>query len=141
MDFNNLEELYSDLENKRKIVLGKLGECAKELLNETIDEEVYNSYQPRYYQRRYKNGGYGDENNIHIKFISPNYLKITNETLANGDEYGQRLDNIIEEGIYSWKNHPNERPVFDITKQKIEDSQILDGIVKREFKNLGFKME
>ena len=142
MDFNNLDELYLNLEKKKEFILGSLGEYAKGVLSETIEEEIYNGdFQPRYYQRRYKNGGFGDENNININKISSDVIEITNDTLANGDDYGERLDSIIEEGNYKWRRHPEARPVFEITNQKLNENRILEKIAKKEFESLGFKIE
>ncbi|MBM7835715.1 hypothetical protein [Clostridium sardiniense] len=143
MDFNNLKDLYSDISKKREIILETLGEVASDVLDETIEKVVYDGdFQPNFYERRYKNKGYGDRENINTEIISPGIIQITNETLANGDEKGERLDSIIEYGeSYGWNRQPDERPVFDITKQKLNQSGILEKVVKKELNLLGFETE
>lgn len=143
MDFNNLKDLYSDISKKREIILETVGEVASDLLNETIMEEVYNGeFEPNFYERRGRNNGYGDRENIETELISPDIIEITNETLANGNEIGRGLDSIIEYGeAYTWKRQPPERPVFDITKQKLNKSGILEKVVKKELNLLGLETE
>ena len=142
MDYDNLDDLLNDLQNDvENKVLNTLGEVSKEVLKETIDETIYNGdFQPRTYLRRYSNGGYGDENNIHIKKIAEGLLEMTNDTLANGDEQGERLDDIIEYGRgYHWKRQPPPRPVFEITQAKL-DSGILEDVAIKKLKELGYKI-
>lgn len=142
MDYDNLDYLLNDLQNVvENNVLNTLSGVAKEVLKETTDEIVYNGgFQPNGYLRRYKNGGYGDENNIHITKITNGLVQITNDTLANGDEKGERLDEIIEYGRdYHWKRQPPPRPVFEITQAKL-DSGILEDVAIKKLKELGYKI-
>lgn len=143
MDYDNLDDLLNDLKyNVENPLLDTLGEVSKEVLKETIDETIYNGeFQPNVYLRRYENGGFGDERNIHMTKIDNGVLQITNDTLANGDESGQRLDEIIEYGQdYHWRNQPPPRPVFEITKAKL-NSGLLENVTKIKLKEIGYETD
>lgn len=143
MDYDNFDDLFNDLkETVENPVLNTLGEVGKEVIKETTDEIVYHSeFQPYTYLRRYEMGGYGDEDNIHIRKIGDGLLELTNDTLANGDQSGERLDEIIEYGKnYNWRRQPPPRPVFEIVKQKLSNEFLTD-VVKQKLKEIGYKTE
>ncbi|MEG2250117.1 MAG: hypothetical protein RR909_04120 [Bacilli bacterium] len=144
MEFNNVDEIYEYI-NTEKLprVLDRVGNFVSDQLNETIEDELYHGdFEPNFYQRRYKNGGYGDRNNIHINYIKPGLIEVVNESLANGDENGNRLDSIIEYGEeYGWNRQPPPRPVFEITKDKLELGDLMSEVVIKELGNLGLESE
>lgn len=143
MDFNSLDELYLDVSKKCPSILEKMGEVAEDTLENTINEIIYEGgFQPKVYSRRYKNKGFADINNINMDFISSDTLEITNDTLANGSESGERLDNIIEYGQdYTWKRQPPPRPVFEITNEILNKSNILETVLEKELKKMGYELE
>ena len=143
MDFNSLDELYLDVSKKCPSILEKMGEVAEDTLENTINEVIYEGdFQPKVYSRRYKNKGFADINNINMDFISSDTLEITNDTLANGSESGERLDNIIEYGQdYTWKRQPPPRPVFEITNEILNKSNILETVLEKELKKMGYELE
>lgn len=142
MDFNNIDEIYNYInDNEIPRLLSKTGDVVGDELEETIEDELYHGdFEPNFYQRRYKNGGYGDRNNIHVNYIKPGLIEVVNESLANGDEKGNRLDSIIEYGEeYGWNRQPPPRPVFEITKDKLETNGLLEEVVTKELKKSGFE--
>lgn len=138
-----LGDLENILQNAKDEVLNIMGETAREVLDETIQEVLYEGeFQPTQYERRGDNGGYGDINNMPIDRIDSDTVMITNNTTGWDDAYGQRIDSIIESGIgYTWKHQPPSRPVFKITRDKLDKNKILENVARNKLESLGFEVE
>lgn len=130
---------YRSLQNKVSLACG---EYAKEVLAETIEEEIYKGdFQPNYYIRRYNNGGYGDRRNIRVRLVKDGLVYVENITRGIGDT-NNRIDNIIESGEgYTWNRQPPPRPVFAITKAKLRRDPNLIRIAKEVINKEGFKIK
>lgn len=141
----NINELTQNIEKilQDKNIMAELSKPAVDILNNNIEKMLYEGdFQPNIYERRYKNGGYGDPNNIKIDFINDNKIEITNETLANGEEKGERLDKIIEFGEdYNWNRQPPPRPIFKATKEELIKTRILKKRLKEILESKGLKVK
>lgn len=120
----------------------KITDVIEEKYSEEVDK-MYNEYDRSYYNPRYKNGGFADETNwdTDVKINNDGVvLTLTNETKPKYDSM-HRLDEIIEEGIYNWRRHPEARPVYERTQERIEDENIVEEILERELKKYGWDIK
>lgn len=145
---SKIEDITALIQKKVGLIAQEcVGTISENILAETIEEEVYEGeFQPYgenpYIRRHTSEGGYGDEDSLKTTIIQNDNGDITivttNEALAVGSEYGNRLDEIIEEGNpYLWKHKPPKRPVFAIAKAKIRDNKenIVNTIKKKLIAN------
>lgn len=140
---NDIDNILLELaKNITRVADNKLTNEIKEVYKEEVDY-MYNEFQPFTYERRYDNKGFADENNWEMNVdISNNgvSLELTNETEAVNST--ERLDKIIEEGIYDWTGAvPKERPVYYRAEQRLKDEQIVENILESELKKFGYKFK
>lgn len=131
-------ELFSDLEEKvSNSMLTSVDKIVKNIYKRNT-EKMYDSYSPTYYKRRYDNKGFSDEGNLESRVDETGeffeYI-MTNETLANGDNKGNRLDSYIEEGRYTWKKKPEKRPVYEWTQEEIDATNEVEQAIYRDLKS------
>ena len=130
-------ELFSDLEEELSTsMLTSVDKVVKKVYKRNV-EKMYDSYSPTYYKRRYDDEGFGDESNLESRVDetgdSFEYV-MTNETLANGDNRGDRLDVYIEEGKYNWSRKPGKREVSKLTQQEIDSSSEVENAIYKDLK-------
>lgn len=141
-DYDDIAELLTDLEDDvSAILLTDLDREVKEIYKEQVNL-AYSSYEPSYYIRRYdRNGGFADESNwqsdISKKRNGFEYT-LENEALAVGEDRGDRLDMIIEEGIYQYTPNPGKREVYQNTQDEIDNSDILEKALDKSLRNKGW---
>lgn len=131
-------ELFSDLEEELTTsILTSVDKVVKKVYKRNV-EKMYDSYSPTYYKRRYDDKGFGDESNLESRVDetgdSFEYV-MTNETLANGDNRGDRLDTYIEEGKYNWKRHPGKREIYSNTQEEIDSSSEVENAIYKDLKD------
>ncbi|MGL4730112.1 MAG: hypothetical protein ACRCW0_00830 [Clostridium sp.] len=128
-----------DLEDE---IVVEQGNYAGNVLQEEIENLVYKgNFQPNYYIRRYTNGGYGDRRNIRVRLVDKGVAMIENVTTGVGDTT-DRIDNIIENGEgYTWNRQPPPRPVFEKTRQRLNNDPNLLRIAKQVLNNKGFETD
>lgn len=131
-------ELFNDLKDELSTsMLTSVDKVVKKKYRDNV-KKMYNSYNPTYHQRRYDNDGFLDEDNwqssIDEMGDSFEYI-MTNETLANGDDRGDRLDKYIEEGIYSWRRHPGKREVYFDTQNEIDSSNEVENAIYKDLRD------
>lgn len=141
-DYNDELELLSELQSDlMDIMAGEVDEVAKEVYENQVDY-MYKEYDRTYYNPRYKNNGFADRDNwkSEVKKIG-DIVEYTmeNTTMANGDDKENRLDQYIEQGRYSWRKHPGERPVYARTQNILDETShvdiaLEDGLSKRGWK-------
>lgn len=131
-------ELFSDLEEALSTsMLTSVDKIVKKVYKRNV-EKMYDSYSPTYYKRRYDDKGFGDESNLESRVDetgdSFEYV-MTNETLANGDNRGDRLDTYIEEGKYNWSRKPGKREVSKLTQQEIDSGNEVENTIYKDLKD------
>lgn len=132
MQVNSIEELKQVLSQKIAKVIMDDHEL-KEAVNQG-SKQIYDEFEPMTYQRRYEEGGFGDPDNIDMEVeVTGNgvEVKITNDTLANGDDAGEYLDYYIDNGIYEWNRRPSERHFMEYSKNIIEENDLIKKIIKK----------
>ena len=131
-------ELFSDLEEElTNSLLTSVDRKVKKIYKGNV-KKMYNSYDRTSYIPRYDKGGFLDEDNWESRVDetgdSFEYI-MTNETLANGDNRGNRLDEYIEEGSYNWSRRPGERPVYEWTQDEIDSSNEIENAIYKDLKD------
>lgn len=130
-------ELFSDLEEAiTNSLLTSVDRKVKKIYKGNV-KKMYNSYDRTSYIPRYDKGGFLDEDNWESRVDetgdSFEYV-MTNETLANGDNRGDRLDTYIEEGKYNWSRKPGKRPVYEWTQEEIDSSSEVENVIYKDLK-------
>ena len=131
-------ELFGDLEEAiTNSLLTSVDRKVKKIYKGNV-KKMYNSYDRTSYIPRYDKGGFLDEDNWESRVDetgdSFEYI-ITNETLANGDNKGDRLDTYIEEGIYNWSRKPGKREVSKLTQEEIDSSNEVENAIYKDLKD------
>ena len=131
-------ELFGDLEEAiTSSLLTSVDKKVKKMYKGNV-KKMYNSYDRTSYIPRYDKGGFLDEDNWESRVDetgdSFEYI-MTNETLANGDNRGNRLDAYIEEGSYNWSRRPGERPVYEWTQDEIDSSNEIENAIYKDLKD------
>lgn len=131
-------ELFGDLEEAiTSSLLTSVDKKVKKMYKGNV-KKMYNSYDRTSYIPRYDKGGFLDEDNWESRVDetgdSFEYI-MTNETLANGDNRGNRLDEYIEEGSYNWSRRPGERPVYEWTQDEIDSSNEIENAIYKDLKD------
>lgn len=131
-------ELFGDLEEAiTSSLLTSVDKKVKKMYKGNV-KKMYNSYDRTSYIPRYDKGGFLDEDNWESRVDetgdSFEYI-MTNETLANGDNRGNRLDEYIEEGSYNWSRRPGERPVYEWAQEEIDSSNEVENIIYKDLKD------
>ena len=130
-------ELFGDLEEAiTNSLLTSVDRKVKKIYKGNV-KKMYNSYDRTSYIPRYDKGGFLDEDNWESRVDetgdSFEYV-MTNETLANGDNRGDRLDTYIEEGKYNWSRKPGKRPVYEWTQEEIDSSSEVENAIYKDLK-------
>lgn len=131
-------ELFGDLEEAiTNSLLTSVDRKVKKIYKGNV-KKMYNSYDRTSYIPRYDKGGFLDEDNWESRVDetgdSFEYV-MTNETLANGDNRGDRLDTYIEEGKYNWNRKPGKRPVYEWTQEEIDSSSEVENAIYKDLKD------
>lgn len=131
MDFDNLDLLFSDMYSTVDTeVTPKLAEEIETVVQEE-SEHIYDEFTPTQYVRTYD---FADRDNIQsniTKVGNETIITTMNNSLAKGDEEGEFLDDIIENGErYGWSHKPPKRPVFERSIERIQGEQLVENIVK-----------
>lgn len=130
-------ELFGDLEEAiTNSLLTSVDRKVKKIYEGNV-KKMYNSYDRTSYIPRYDKGGFLDEDNWESRVDetgdSFEYI-MSNVTLANGDNRGDRLDEYIEEGSYNWSRRPGERPVYEWTQDEIDSSDEIENAIYKDLK-------
>lgn len=142
----------------------EVGEAAKDVLQETIYQNVY-SYQPSVWaemKRRYDSGGLGDRNNMIASVNDVGTAGRTHElqvqTFAGLQDYGPNfrggfigigpsmptgglghLDEIVETGDPSYRQ-PGPRPFYADAEKMLVNSGIVEGELAAALLRAGFEI-
>ena len=131
MDFNSIEALFADFQST---IITDVAPKVENEVETVVQEEsgyIYDEFDPTQYVRTFD---FEKRENIQSTTINNgDEITITtmNNTLATGDEEGEFLDDIIEDGErYGWKNKPPKRPVFERSIERIKNEQVIEGAIR-----------
>ena len=140
-DYDDLDDLFNDLESDLiDIMTDEVDKVVKKVYENQVDY-MYDEYDRTYYEPRYKNDGFADEDNWRSEVTKKgDALEYTmkNTTMTNGDNVG-RLDRYIEQGIYNWKRHPNKRPVYARSQEILDGTSHVDIALSEGLSKKGWK--
>lgn len=145
MDFIDVDDLTRYINQSIVRVMDeKVNDEVREVIAEEIDY-AYSEFQPNTYTRRYNStGGFADPNMIETEEdLKPQgySIEFTNEAIADGDDFGQRLDFIIENGIYNWKRKPPKRPVMARSIERLEKENVVEMSLRVGLKKYGVELK
>ena len=155
-DFNSLKA--GILEEMKAVLASNLGLMLEDFLkweiSRSVEENVYNVYQPKQYERRKNKGGLSDRKNIQITSIELDgeKVRVTAENLTEGAwNEGVEISHIIEYGAFAnqtmafWYDEgvwQQPRPFMAKLMEEIKKNPSeLHGVIATSFKNAGFKIK
>lgn len=141
----NLKELEKELRKRIDIaMLTDVTQTVSEVMIDHIQQDVYDTYEPTVYNRRWDNGGLADPNNV-VSSMEGNTLIVENYTLGNqyingrnGDvskNYNKPIVNIIETGVgydtrFNMKRPFIENTIYDLATNKYHVEALKQGLNK-----------
>lgn len=156
MVVKNLKELERELRARIDYaLLTDVAEVVTTVMLDHIERDVYDSYIPHEYVRRYDNGGLMDISNINSS-IEGDTLVVENNTMANpyifvqgkmikSDNAGQELAPIIETGwgydFGNWTYHGVARPFVYNTKEDLSDNKYHVIALRQGLKRQGIEVK
>lgn len=156
MVVKNLKELERELRTRIDYaLLTDVAEVITTVMLDHIERDVYDSYIPHKYARRYDNGGLRDISNINSS-IEGDTLVVENNTMANpyifvqgemtkSDNAGQELAPIIETGweydFGDWKYYGVARPFMYNTKEGLRDNKYHVIALRQGLKRQGIEVK
>lgn len=131
MDFNSLDELFADFQST--VIAEVIPEIENEV--ETIiqeeSEHIYEEFTPTQYERTFDFEKRENIQSTTVNIGDEIIITTMNNTLANGDEKGEFLDDIIENGErYGWSHNPPKRPFMERSNERIQNEHIVEEVVK-----------
>lgn len=142
MDIDNLVNYIN--QSIVRVMDEKVNDEVREVISEEIDY-AYEEFAPLQYTRRYnESGGFADPNMIETEENLGTYgysIEFTNEAIADGDEFGQRLDYIIENGVYNWKRKPPKRPVMARSIERLNKEKVIEISLRVGLKKYGVELK
>jgi hypothetical protein len=142
VDFDNLKDLERYLRAQIGDVMEtELSEEVKTVMQQAITETVYDSYDPKIYQRR-SVGGLGDRNNIHAEMVGEMSLEVSNIAPLNnayGRSPGRNLSEIIISGdgyLYDGDfRYP--RDFIGATEESLEQTNSFERVMRQGLNKRG----
>ena len=142
--YNDIDELFEDLIND--IEGGIVEEVSKEMKKieqESIDENVYNVFAPKEYDRRKDGGGLRSEGNMETIVTKTGdgiTIEIHNSTTGNSnynDYWRGEIQDLILEGRYMWNGSmPPPRDFITPAQQRVDAK--IESIVESALNKLGW---
>ena len=124
--FSSLKELEKFLESSiTKVLKENVGYKVVEVMQDNIQNVVYNSYSPTEYERREHNGGLIDSNNIEVTPVGGDTIVVENITPPNltykhDRLQGDRIDYAVESGRDYDFFSPGSRPFIESTRDDLK---------------------
>jgi hypothetical protein len=123
--FSNLKDVEKYLQKKvSNALVNEVAQSVKETEAKIINDTVYDVYEPRYYVRRFDNGGLSDTDNMKSELVEDGVLIVTNETPPNPNYPHRALRSTVAEVVeygdgYTFYN-PGSRPFTRNTVNELE---------------------
>ena len=116
---NSIEKILAEINSKIQNALeNEVAETVIDTMQEVIQEDVYNTYQPEYYKRRYHDNGLIDRDNIHID-VAENSITLKNEAILTGGEADFKLDEAV---VYGYGGLPAPRDFYSSCRERLNDT-------------------
>lgn len=140
--FDNLEDDLNDT------ILQEVVPIVEEVVHEK-STDIYDEFTPTMYERRYENniqGSFGDREMINTQTVGSIKsgeinLITTNDSLANGSDKGNYLDDIIEDGErYTWSHQPPARPFAERAIEELHESNKIENAIEKGMKSKGYNI-
>lgn len=149
---NDLDDFLKELKrDMTTAVRTEVIEVMKDIQQETIDDVVYNSYSPSYYDRRGDEDGLRDRDNMKVDVMIRGdnmNIEMTNETRGNTSYTGSTngyIADIIESGQGYWNSSLDERigarPFQEETQNRIDSGSEIEKTIENTLKELGYDFE
>ena len=140
-------QLHTDIDT---VLLNEVAETAKQYLQSSILENVYDAYAPTQYERRYSDGGLADPENFVESIAGEHTLEITDIASGNRSQPGpwtDDLDDTIERGEpYLWlksriaEMQPYPRPFYKPAEDDFIDSGMFDRTLAEGLNAMGYEV-
>jgi hypothetical protein len=154
MQAKNDAELHAFVMNDLEKIADEIGKYILTQVQQTIDEEVYEVYQPEIYDRLYMNGGFigswihyagrnGDSEVVANVFSNPYLMTLNEEKYQHGSEYGGDRRFEMSEDIrygksYDW-GFEMERDFWTPLEEFVEEGSEIDKALEMGWKKRGIK--
>ena len=136
--FKKIDSLFDYLNANVILIMQQIvNEEVIPIMLDVIKKEVYDVYEPTFYQRRYANNGLLDQTNFEVEMdAGKNFveIKVRNNTKPNGKYTQPYLDVMIVNGT---PNMPMKRDFYEATRDVLRTQ--LPRIVKEKFEQHGLK--
>ncbi len=141
VDFNNLTDLMKQLDEQIAETLRvDVGNTAKEIMKDKIQEEVYSVYSPTVYQRQGEHGGLTDDENIEVTMISKDTVSIESKRMDDG----RNVSEIVETGQgyeYSFPYAGVARPFTEATREELENNGAVEAALYKGLRKKGLDVQ
>jgi hypothetical protein len=154
MPAKNDAELHAFVMNDLEKIADEIGKYLVTQVQQTIDEEVYEAYLPKVYDRLYMDGGFigswinyagrnGENEVIANVFSNPYLMEFNPEKYQHGSEYGGDRRFEMAEDIrygkgYDW-GFDMERDFWTPIEDFVEDGTEIDNTLEIGFKKRNIK--
>ncbi|WP_372011317.1 hypothetical protein NBRC13296_12125 [Paenibacillus chitinolyticus] len=139
-EFNNLKDALSFLQQQINSSLKEeISDLTVKTLQENMQKEVYDVYQPKKYDRAGYQGGLIDPSNIEVK-LDGNTLSL--ESMRPDGE--RNVAEIVETGqgyTYNFEYAGKPRPFTDTTREELRESNKLIHSMKNGLHKRGIKTD
>ncbi|MEJ3719118.1 hypothetical protein WGM54_13945 [Paenibacillus polymyxa] len=141
MDFNNLTDLMKQLDEQIAETLKvDVGNTAKEIMKDKIQEEVYSVYSPTVYHRQGEHGGLTDDENIEVTMISKDTVSIKSKRMDDG----RNVSEVVETGQgyeYSFSYAGVARPFTEATREELENNGAVEAALYKGLRKKGLDVQ
>jgi hypothetical protein len=139
--FKSLKELLAYAEKQANSVLKKeTAETVVRTMQDKIQEEIYDVYEPKVYERQGYSGGLIDRDNIEVEVLGDNRISVENIRFDGDREVAE----IVETGLgyqYSFPYAGKPRPFTEATRVDLASSDKLKESMKQGLFKRGIKTE
>lgn len=119
---------------------GVVADTAKAFLSDAVETEVYDKYDPTFYERKGYQGGLADPANMEARY-DPASMTLEVEDVRQDEETGRLVAPIVESGRGYDYFSPGARPFHEVAERNIAESGTLDKALNHVLRSAGFDAE
>ncbi|MGR7944285.1 MULTISPECIES: hypothetical protein [unclassified Paenibacillus] len=140
-EFSDLKSMFTYLDQQAQSVLKQ--EVAKktvEKMQQHIQSDVYDVYDPVLYERKGYNGGLIDEDSIEVGLVDDNTLYVENIRFDGDREVAE----IVESGqgyTYDFLYNGVPRPFTENTRQELQQTGVLNEVMRNGLSRRGLDVK